>query len=340
MISVQADSHQDLAQKLQEQPPMIESSTDRQPRQVAFCFSVQGGDRVDSRNSTLYNFSASFTHAVDMCFRIAESEHFIASEDIAILELFALGFGLVEMWKSWGINPAALAGHSFGEYVALVCAGVLNVRDALKILHFRAALIRARCSDIPSKMAAVHLPLSDINTFLQQQSSTRVELACVNSDNSVTLAGTPEDLESFRVKLLKLYPAARWHLLNTMTAAFHSRFMEPILMDLGSACTEIEIHPSTQVVLSGVLGKVCPVSDSTLEERDYLVRHCRETNCFGTAISDYHRRNAEEGKSQPDWVEIGSHSRIISFMVLNLVNSNSRLMVKPLLMDGSRHWIR
>jgi acyl transferase domain-containing protein len=316
MISVQADSHEDLAQKLQEQPPMIESSTDRQPRQVAFCFSGQGGDRVDPRDSTLYNFSASFTDAVDMCFRIAESEHFIASEDIAMLELFALEFGLVEMWKSWGINPAALAGHSFGEYVALVCAGVLNVHDALKILGLRAALIRARCSDIPSKMAAVRLPLSDINTFLQQQTSTRVELACVNSDNSVTLAGTPEDLESFRVELLKSYPAARWHLLDTMTAAFHSRFVEPILMDLGSACTEIEIHPSTQVVLSSVLGKVCPVGDSTLEERDYLVRHCRETNCFGTAISDYHRRNAEEGKSQPDWVEIGSHSRIISFIGL------------------------
>ena len=317
MISVQADSHEDLAQKLQEQPPMIESSIDRQPRQVAFCFSGQGGDRVDPRDSTLYNFSASFTDAVNMCFRIAESEHLIASEDIAMLELFALEFGLVEMWKSWGINPAALAGHSFGEYVALVCAGVLNVHDALKILGLRAALIRARCSDIPSKMAAVCLPLSDINTFLQQQTSTFVELACVNSDNSVTLAGTPEDLESFRVELLKSYPAARWHSLNTMTAAFHSRFIEPILMDLASACrTEIEVHPSTRVVLSGVLGKMCPVGDGTLEERDYLVRHCRETNYFGTAISDYHWRNAEEGKSQPDWVEIGSHSRIISFIGL------------------------
>jgi acyl transferase domain-containing protein len=315
-ISVQADSHEDLAQKLQEQPPIIESSADRQPRQVAFCFSGQGGDRVDPRDSTLYNFSASFTDAVDMCFRIAESGHFIASEDMALLELFALEFGLVEMWKSWGINPVALAGHSFGEYVALVCAGVLTVHDALKILGLRAALIRTRCSDNPGKMAAVRLPLSDINTFLQQQTSTRVELACVNSDNSVTLAGTPEDLESFRVELLKSYPAARWHLLNTMTAAFHSRFIEPILMDLASACTEIEIRPSTQVVLSGVLGKMCLVGDSTLEERDYLVRHCRETNCFGPAISDYHRQKAEEGKSQPDWVEIGSHSRIISFIGL------------------------
>ena len=316
MISVQADSHEDLAQKLQEQPPMIESSTDRHSRQVAFCFSGQGGDRVDPRESTLYNFSASFTNAVDMCFRIAESEHLIVPEDIATLELFALELGLLEMWKSWGINAAALAGHSFGEYLVLVCAGVLNVHDALKILGLRAALIRARCSDIPSKMAAVRIPLFDINTFLQEQTSTRVELACVNSDNSVTLAGTPEDLESFRLELLKSYPAARWHLIHSMTAAFHSRFMEPILMDLASACTEIEVHPSAQVVLSGVLGKMCPVGDSTLEERDYLVRHCRETNYFGTAISDYHRRNAEEGKSQPDWVEIGSHSRIIDFIGL------------------------
>jgi acyl transferase domain-containing protein len=38
-----------------------------------------------------------------------------------MLELFALEFGLVEMWKSWGIKPVALAGYSFGEYLALVC---------------------------------------------------------------------------------------------------------------------------------------------------------------------------------------------------------------------------
>jgi acyl transferase domain-containing protein len=316
MISVRADSHMDLAQKLQERPPMVESSANRKPREVAFCFSGQGGERVDPRDSTLYDFSASFTEAVDRCFRIAESENLIAEEDVSMLELFALEFGLVEMWKSWGINPVALAGHSFGEYVALVCAGVLTIRDALKLLGIRAALIRARCPDIPSQMAAVRLPVSEITKCLEQQKSTHVELACINSDNSVTLAGTPEDLESFREELLKLYPAARWHLLNNMTAAFHSRFMQPILADFSSACNEMEIHPSKQVVLSGLSGKTCPVGDDALQQRDYLVRHCRETNRFGTAISDYQRRNTEREKSQPDWLEIGSHSRIISFIGL------------------------
>ena len=204
MIIVQADSHMDLAQKLQERPPMIESSANRKPRKVAFCFSGQGGERVDPRGSTLYNFSASFTDAVDMCFRIAESENLIAEEDVSMLELFALEFGLVEMWKSWGIKPVALAGHSFGEYVALVCAGVLTVRDALKLLGSRAALIRARCLDIPGKMAAVRLPVSEINKCLEQQKSTNVELACINSDKSVTLAGTPEDLESFRERVIQI----------------------------------------------------------------------------------------------------------------------------------------
>nr|WJZ49098.1 non-reducing polyketide synthase [Calonarius rufo-olivaceus] len=316
MISVQADSHIDLVQKLQERPPVIDSSANRTPREVAFCFSGQGGERVDPRDSTLYNFSASFTDAVDMCFRIAESENLIAEEDVSTLELFALEFGLMEMWKSWGINPVALAGHSFGEYVALVCAGVLTVRDALKLLGIRAALIRARCLDIPGKMAAVRIPISEINKCLEQQTSTHVELACINSDNSVTLAGTPEDLESFRQELLKSYPAAGWHLLGNMTVAFHSQFVEPVLADFTTACSEVEIHPSKLVVLSGLLGKTCSVGDDALEQPDYLPRHCRETNCFGTAISDYQRRNVESETPQPDWLEIGSHSRIISFISL------------------------
>jgi acyl transferase domain-containing protein len=110
----------------------------------------------------MYNFSAS-TDAVDMCFRVAESENLIAEEDVSMLELFALEFGLMEMWKSWGIKPVALVGHSMGEYVALVCAGILTVRDALKLLGMQAALIRARCLDIPGKMAAVRLPVSEIS---------------------------------------------------------------------------------------------------------------------------------------------------------------------------------
>jgi acyl transferase domain-containing protein len=208
---------------------------------------------------------------VSTCFRIAESENLIAEEDISMLELFALEFGLVEMWKSWGIKPVALAGHSFGEYLALVCAGVLTVRDALKLLGIRAALIRARCLDNPGKMAAVRLLVSEIIKCLKQQKSTNVELACINSDNSVTLAGTPDDLESFREELHKSYPAVRLHLLNIMAAAFHSQVMEPILTDFNIACNEVKIDSSKQVVLSGLLGKMCPMGDDALQQRDYLI---------------------------------------------------------------------
>jgi hypothetical protein len=128
MISVQADSHiVDLAQQLQDGPLMIESLANRKTREA-----------IDPRSSTLSNFSASFTDGVDMCFKIAEGEDLVAEEDISVLEPFALEFG-------------------FGEYVPLVCAGVLQlaVRDSLKPLGIRAALIRARCLDNPGKMAAI-----------------------------------------------------------------------------------------------------------------------------------------------------------------------------------------
>jgi hypothetical protein len=62
---------------------------------------------------------------------------------------------------------------------------------------------------------------------------------------------------------------------------------------------EVEIHSSKKVVLSGLLGKTCPVGDDAMQQRDYLVRHCRKTN---------KRRNTEGEKSQPDWFEIDANS--------------------------------
>ncbi|KAF9012573.1 hypothetical protein BDQ17DRAFT_1344188 [Cyathus striatus] len=86
------------------------------------------------------------------------------------------------MWCCWGLKPAAYA--------------VIGLEHALKLIGIRAALIRKNCTTPPSKMASLHLPLSKV----------RVELACINSDTHVTLAGTDQDLLEFRNRTLMMYP--------------------------------------------------------------------------------------------------------------------------------------
>jgi acyl transferase domain-containing protein len=106
--------------------------------------------------------SAALSRVVDTCFNLAEKDHLIQPDDSEVLELFTLQVALAEMWMAWGIRPAALAGHSFGENVTLVIAGVLSLQDALKLIGIHASLIRERCTETPSKMAAVYLPLPEI----------------------------------------------------------------------------------------------------------------------------------------------------------------------------------
>jgi acyl transferase domain-containing protein len=163
-------------------------------------------------------------------------------------------------------------------------------------------------------MAALRLPLADVRSLLDQQTTTRVELACINSANQVTLAGTHEDLSSFHEEVLKIHPAARWQLIENMRAAFHSRFVEPIREEFLAACRSVEFRPSKISVLSGPLGRTCPPGDDALNRPDYLVKHCIETNCFGEAVREYTSQNEMVAVDQPDWIELGSHSSTIGFI--------------------------
>ena len=86
--------------------------------------------------SSLYGFSAAFTAAADTCFAHVR---LVGLEDTAVLRLFALQNALTAMCAAWGVVLTVLAGHNFGEYAALVCAGVLDLCDAVALVSMRTA---------------------------------------------------------------------------------------------------------------------------------------------------------------------------------------------------------
>ena len=92
---------------------------------------------------------------------------------------------LVTMWATWGVVPAVLTGHSFRKYAALMCEC---------------------CCATPSAMAALQLPLPAVCALLSWQCTTRVELACVNPTECMTIAGTPANLCTFNNEVRRMHP--------------------------------------------------------------------------------------------------------------------------------------
>ena len=87
--------------------------------------------------------------------------------------LFAVEYALYELWRSRGVAPEALLGHSIGEYVAAHLTGVLSLEDVLALVAARGRLMQAMQ---PGSMAAVQLAAKDLRARLTEG----VEIAAVN----------------------------------------------------------------------------------------------------------------------------------------------------------------
>src|SRR5690606_30289062 len=136
--------------------------------------------------------------------------------------LFAVEYALATLVRSWGVEPAIMAGYSLGEYVAACLAGVLTPESALALVAHRAALI----GGLPEgAMAAVPLPAAGLRERLARAGITGVDVAAVSGPELTVLAGEPAALDAARALLeadaVPCRPLATTH-------AFHSAMMEPL----------------------------------------------------------------------------------------------------------------
>jgi acyl transferase domain-containing protein len=105
----------------------------------------------------------------------------------------ALQLGLVALWRSWGLAPSAVVGHSSGEIAAAYAAGYISLRDSMVIAYYRGLCLASVAAASPAKkpngaMCAVGLGEEHAAVLLERFDG-RVQLAAINSPGSCTLSG-------------------------------------------------------------------------------------------------------------------------------------------------------
>ena len=138
-------------------------------------------------------------------------------------------------------NPDMVAGHSLGEFSALVAAGALSVEDGLRLVSARAQAMQKACEKTPSTMAAVlALPDAKVEELCASVTEGVVVPANYNCPGQIVISGSIEGVDAACAKMLEA--GAKRALKLKVGGAFHSPLMEPARAELADAIAHTDFH--------------------------------------------------------------------------------------------------
>jgi len=267
-------------------------AVDDKPKSVVFMFPGQGTQRLNM-GLELYQAEAAFRREIDVCAENvkpllgcdirqimyprdedrAEAERQLEHTRLAQPALFITCYAAARLLQARGIQPAAMVGHSIGEYVAACLAGVFSLSEALQLVVKRADLMGRLAG---GGMTAVALTEEECSPLLGPE----LALAAVNGPERCVAAGTLPALE----ELERLFSdrEVRFRRLNT-SHAFHSAMMEPMLSELTQLIAQIGPKKPQTPYLSNLSGHW--ISEQEATDPDYWARHTRGTVRFHDNLS-------------------------------------------------------
>jgi acyl transferase domain-containing protein/acyl carrier protein len=294
----------ELTDRLREAATAVEAA-EAAPPTVAFAFAGQGTVHP-GMGRELYRLSPVFRRAVDRCNRmlaqlstpvaavLVDGDGEVDDPARAQPSLFVLEYALAQLWQTWGVRPAAVVGHSLGEFTAACVAGAIDLGDALRLVAARGRL----AASLPrGAMAAVFA--DEATVFEALGRAADVAIGALNGPSNTVISGTQDGVDRVCGVLAARGIGSR---RLSISRSFHSPDVETMLDAFERECDGVLSRPPALAWASTVSGRVFAAAEAPAVP--YWRQQAREPVRFAEAVS------ALEREGVTHYLEIGPNATL------------------------------